>query len=184
MQQLNAGDEVFIEIPSAPAAFVPGAVLRVEGDHLVASDARTYPLAGGEDVGNRHPRHILHLADPITSGKALRSALRQRVLGLVAEATLTSSYIPSWEIVDRIGKIAGAVTDESHLIEDVLRQLVGEKLLEEVPDLGHRYRLPSPPIEKRLRRLRPKIAALLGGASNTIDMVLEEIEEELRRRML
>ncbi|NTU85194.1 MAG: hypothetical protein HGA45_38535 [Chloroflexales bacterium] len=108
-------NQVVIEVPGQPDAWVFGKVLRVEGDRLVASDGRTYPAEGGEDTGNVHPRHTLHPADHETSAKVVSTLLRQRVLGLVAEAAAHCQYIAAWHITDRIGLVvdSGMLTRDS-----------------------------------------------------------------------
>ena len=137
------GTEVVIEIPrpgTKAADYVIGVVLRAEGaGHVVVSDGRTYPAQGGEDTGNRHPRHMLHPASATTRTLVLHTALAQRIVGLVAEA---SAYTAEWNIVARIGTIPGADGRETEMITTAVSDLVRRGLIEEVPDLGCRYRLP------------------------------------------
>ena len=136
--------EVVIAIPRPGhrADYVIGVVLRAEGaGHVVVSDGRTYPANGGEDTGNRHPRHMLHPASATTRTLGLHTALAQRIVGLVAEA---SGYVAEWDIVARIGTIPGADGRETELITTARSDLVRRGLIEEVPDLGCRYRLPRP----------------------------------------
>ena len=136
------GTEVVIAIPRPGhrADYVIGVVLRAEGaGHVVVSDGRTYPAQGGEDTGNRHPRHILHPVSPTTRTLVLHTTLVQRIMGLIAEA---SAYTAEWNIVARIGTIPGADGRETELIATARSDLVRRGLIEEVPDLGCRYRLP------------------------------------------
>jgi hypothetical protein len=142
------GNQVVIEVPGQPDAFVFGTVLRVEGDRLVASDGRTYPTEGGEDLGNVHPRHTLHPADHETAAKVVTTLLRQRVLGLVAEASARGQYIAAWHITERIGLVVDSGMLDGVMVEEAIRRLIIDGLIEEVPGLGQRYQLPRATVEK------------------------------------
>ena len=132
------GTEVVIEIHNTD--YVLGVVLRAAGvGHVVVSDGRTYPAQGGEDTGNRFPHHILHPANQTMRALTIKTTIRQRIMGLIAEA---SGYIAEWDIVDRIGTLPCADGRESELIAQALTDLVRRGLIEEVPGLGCRYRLP------------------------------------------
>ncbi len=135
------GTEVVIEIPrpGSMADYVIGVVLRAEGaGHVVVSDGRTYPAQGGEDTGNRHPRYILHPVSATTRALVTHTALVQRIVSLIAEA---SAYIAKWDSVDRIGTLPGADGRETELITQALTDLVRRGLIEKDPGLGCRYRL-------------------------------------------
>lgn len=71
--------------------------------------------------------------------------LRYTILGIIAEATHKHSYIAEWYIRDKLGhhergwqfSIKYPLTPEDH----AMKALLDAGLIEEVPELGHRYRL-------------------------------------------
>lgn len=69
--------------------------------------------------------------------------IEQRMLGLIAEATMAGGYIASWHISEAIPG-----TDDLNVVcsydtpgNAAMRRLIRAGLVEEVPDLGCRYRL-------------------------------------------
>jgi len=145
---LQPGERVVIMLPSGgkEPTIVIGCVLRAEGDdRIVASDSRTYPAEGGEDLGTHHPRHMLYPSSPRLEYLALVAAVEQRVLGLVTRYGRGGQYIASWNIIARIGQVDGAYGREAQLIMDAIAALLHQRLIVPVPDLSERYRLAPDP---------------------------------------
>lgn len=67
--------------------------------------------------------------------------LRQRMLGVIAEANASGGYIASWSIDHALGGNAYLWVSLASEANDVLRELVADGLIEELTDLHCHYQL-------------------------------------------
>ncbi|WP_322489294.1 hypothetical protein [Chloroflexus sp.] len=128
-------------------ALQPGELAAVErqsvGGRVYWMQVTVLRQADGQVVtsaDNHHPAPRLHLMGEPARARIARELLRQRMLGVIAEASASFGQIAEWDIDSALGGDTGLGVTVGCEADSVLRELVAAGLVEELTDLRHRYR--------------------------------------------
>ncbi len=111
-----------------------------QADGQVVTSAGSFKL-DGTSADNHHPAPRLYPMGEPARARIARELLRQRMLGVIAEASASFGQIAEWDIDSALGGDTGLGVTVGCEADSVLRELVAAGLVEELTDLRHRYRL-------------------------------------------
>lgn len=144
---MQVGDTIAIARPrigGGGTAWSSGTVLHIDANATLVSTNGSFS-ADGVETGNRYPKAEAYPLDATRAQAVTQEQLRQRILGVIAEATLRFGHIATWNINTALDGGTGIGARVGSDGDVVLRALCAEGLVEEVPDFGERYRLVGTP---------------------------------------